>query len=195
GDNVTIRWNDTNIGTGAAGGAFSDSVNVYHVNTDGSLTLLTSGTVAGQANLAAGASAAQTFSLRLPDGSAGAGTIRFVVTTDTGHTLLEYDAVGNPAFANNTSTLDQTSALLPYPDLDVSNVQAPALTIADPATVTVSWTVTNHGLGAGRVGTWEDWVIVTTNNDLNGTGNVVLGKFTHTGGLAAGDSYTQTQQI
>ena len=46
---------------------------------------------------------AQSYAFQLPDGAAGVGTIGFKVVTDAGHSLPEYDALGNASFANNTS--------------------------------------------------------------------------------------------
>ena len=58
GGQVVVSWNDSNQGTGPVAGAFTDSVLVQMVNSDGSLTTLTSGTLAGNSMLAAGAVAA-----------------------------------------------------------------------------------------------------------------------------------------
>src|SRR5262249_15013281 len=80
GNTVTVNWNDVNIGNKAAG-AFTDAVNIYRVNADQSLTLLTSAFPSGPTGLAIGATSARSATLRLPDGSASVGTIRFAVTT------------------------------------------------------------------------------------------------------------------
>src|SRR5262249_40929930 len=92
---VTVSWSDRNAGTSAAAGYFTDTVNVYKVNPDQSLTLLATGNVPGPASLAVGASAAQSFSFHLPDGAAGVGTIRFKVTTNATNTLAESDNSNN----------------------------------------------------------------------------------------------------
>src|SRR5262249_55512371 len=120
GDTVSVAWTDANGGTGEAA-AFTDTVKAYRVNADQSLTLLTSATLSVPSGLAVGASAARTATLHLPDGPASVGTIRFVVTTDAGNALPEYDAQGNAAYGNNTASYDETATLLPYPDLAVSN--------------------------------------------------------------------------
>ncbi len=191
GDQATVSWTDANSGNAAAG-AFTDSISAARVNADGSLTPLTSTTVA-ESGLAASGSIPQSVTLQLPDGSIAVGDIRFTVTTDSGNTVLEYDAQGNPSYANNTQTYDETSTLFPYPDLAVSNVTAPALTIADPATVTIGWTVSNVGAGPGRVNNWTDAVIASPSGSLSDSGNVVLATFPHTGGLAAAASYSQSE--
>ncbi len=86
-----------------------------------------------------------------------------------------------------------TSALAPYPDLAVSNVTAPALTIGDPATVTVGWTVTNLGTAATTAGNWVDTVIASPDDTPGNGDDIILGTFSHTGVLAAGQNYTQSE--
>jgi Ca2+-binding RTX toxin-like protein len=114
GGSVTVTWRDKNQGDGAATGAFSDSVLVQQVNGT-SLTSITSGTVSGPSPLAAGAtSATQSFILTLPNGAAGTGDIRITVTTDSGQTIKEYDSRGNPAYSNNTASIDVTSTYTVY---------------------------------------------------------------------------------
>ena len=77
----------------------------------------------------------------------------------------------------------------------MSGVTAPALTIADPAWVTVGWTVTNEGTGAGLTGTWTDRVIASRNTVVGDSDDVVLGNFEHTTGLARGDSYVRSEML
>ena len=83
------------------------------------------------------------------------------------------------------------SALAPYAELAVSNVTAPSLTIGDPAQVTIGWTVTNHGTGAGSTASWVDAVIASTDDNPND--GTTLAQFTHTGLLSVGGSYIQSQ--
>ena len=86
--------------------------------------------------------------------------------------------------------------LAPYADLSVSNVVAPLQTIGDPATPTISWTVTNIGTGAGQTSTWIDEIIASPSNNAFDGNAVILGvQYTHTGGLAKNASYTQTQVV
>ena len=42
------------------------------------------------------------------------------MTTDSGQTVKEYDSNGNPAYGNNTATIDVTSTLANYADLVVA---------------------------------------------------------------------------
>ena len=174
GDVVTVNWNDVNGGTATAG-AFTDTVKAYRVNADNSLTLLTSASVANPSGLAAGATAAQTATLQLPDGPTSVGTIHFVVTTDDGNAVPEYDANGNPAYANNVATYDETATLFPYPDLAVSNVQRARPDHRRPRLRHRLLDRDQHRHRAGCVGNWVDQVIVTPNAALGVSGDVVLG--------------------
>ncbi len=118
---VTVMWNDQNQGDGAVNAAFNDSVLVQQVNSGSGLTTIATGTVSGDATLAAGAtSAQQQFAFTLPDGAAGVGNFLVTVTTDSGQTVKEYDSNGNPAYGNNSASITTTSKLANYADLIVA---------------------------------------------------------------------------
>jgi hypothetical protein len=151
---VTVGWDDENIGDGDVNSAFNDSVIVQRINDDKSLTTISSGSVDGDATLAAGASSAQSFTFTLPDGAAGAGTFVITVTSDSGQTVKEYDASGNRSFNNNSTAVDFTSTVATLPDLVVSNVTAPDSGY-DNSSLVVSWTVTNSAQCAAS-GSWLD---------------------------------------
>ena len=109
---VTVGWVDQNVGNAATFSAYYDYVLVQKVNADNSLSYIASGFVAGP-SLAANSSSTtrQQFPFTLPNGAAGAGDIRITVTTDYGPNLQEYDSSGNPAYGNNTASIDQNSTL------------------------------------------------------------------------------------
>src|SRR5690606_34403848 len=73
------------------------------------------------------------------------GAYKLIVRSDSGGQVVETSA----GEANNLAMTDLQVGLAPYADLEVSDVTAPALTIDDPARVTVGWTVTNLGTGEG----------------------------------------------
>lgn len=85
--------------------------------------------------------------------------------------------------------------LAPYADLIVSNVEAPALTIGDPARVTIRWTVQNVGSGISQTGHWIDQVISSPSANPNDPGRIILGNFEHISLLSPGQSYSQAQSI
>src|SRR3546814_12547500 len=78
------------------------------------------------------------------------GEYRLIVEGDSGAVVAE-TAAGE---ANNQAALLLNVGLADYADLEVSDVEAPAQTIDDPARVRVEWTVTNIGTrsAARRVG-------------------------------------------
>ena len=75
----------------------------------------------------------------------------------------------------------------------MSGVVAPTLTIADPASVTVTWTVGNQGTGVGRTTEWTDAVFVSPDAILGNGDELLLARFSHSGAVAAGDSYTRSE--
>jgi hypothetical protein len=59
----------------------------------------------------------------------------------------------------------------------------------------VNWTVSNDGTGPTAATSWTDEVFLSPTSTFSSTTAVVLGEFAHTGALAAGDSYTQSQSV
>src|SRR5262249_14941306 len=111
--------------------------------------------------------------------------------------VFEYNTLGpggtSTAKDNNSSSVTATVAVEPYADLATSNVTAPALTIGDPAQVTIGWTVTNMGTGPSNAASWVDAVIASP--DRNPDHGKTLAEFTHTGVLNVGNKYTRTETI
>src|SRR5487761_2564136 len=184
GQTLTVDWNTTNSGTGPALPGWTETVALVQGNS-----ITTIGTVTQSTPLAAGASVAREIKYALPVASTG--TYQVTISVDSGNAVPE----ASPTRTDNTATVPLTVTLAPYADLAVSNVTAPAVTIADPATATVGWTVTNAGTGRGVTSTWTDKVIVSASGALGATDNIVLGSFTHNGFLDTGASYTQSQSI
>src|SRR5271157_6081438 len=174
GGSVTATWNDKNQGDAAVNAAFTDSVLVQQVNGS-TLTYIASGTVNGNSSLAAGAtSGTQSFPFTLPNGTAGTGDIRVTVTTDSGQTIKEYDSSGNPAYGNNTASIDVTSTLAPSPDLVVQNIVVnggSTSPVLPNQTIPVTWNDYNQGTVAAN-GTWIDQVFLASN--AGGTQNLQL---------------------
>ncbi len=183
GNQVTVGWNDQNVGDAAVSTGYTDYVLVQRVNADKSLTYIASGTVAGNSSLGVNATSAQTFSFTLPDGLAGTGDIRVNVTTDYYQSVKEYDASGNPAYGNNNASLDVTSTLAPYPDLVVQSFGIPA-NGAPNQPLTLTWSDANQGTKAvpSNAG-WDDQVYLA--DDASGTNKQLLQTFFFSGGIPA----------
>ena len=187
GNQVTVGWNDQDIGA-AVNAAFSDYVLVQRVNADNSLTYIASGTVVGNASLAVNATSPETFAFTLPNGPAGTGDIRVTVTTDYYHSVKEYDGSGNPAYGNNTSSLNVTATLAPYPDLMVASFSIPA-NGAPNQPLALSWSDANQGTAAVPANaSWNDQVYLA--DDASGTNKQLLQNFYFTGGVPAAQGST-----
>nr|WP_013334799.1 CARDB domain-containing protein [Gloeothece verrucosa]ADN18050.1 YD repeat protein [Gloeothece verrucosa PCC 7822] len=85
--------------------------------------------------------------------------------------------------------------LAPYADLEVSQITAPTLTVADRATLNISWTVTNKGTGIGLEPSWVDKVILSTDEILGNSDDKVIKQYTYSDGLQVGSSYTRNESI
>ena len=160
GNTETVTWSDKNQGDGAVNAAFNDYVLVQKV-VGSTYTTIASGYVGGNAALAAGAtSGTQSFSFVLPDGASGVGNLVVTVTTDSGQTAKEFDSSGNPAYSNNTSSINATSTLANYADLVVA-ASSLAVTPTSPQSgnmVTVTWSDKNQGDGAVNTA-FNDYVL------------------------------------
>jgi len=192
GKQVTVGWDDENIGDAAVNAAFSDYVLVQRVNADSTTTTIASGNVSGNSSLAGGASSPQTFSFTLPDGAAGTGTFLVTVTTDSGQTVKEYNSNGNQAYGNNTNSGRFSSTLADYADLTVANVavQSPASPQSGNQ-VTVGWDDENIGNAAVNAA-FTDYVLVQQVNADNSTTTIAGGYVSGDSALAAGAASQQT---
>src|SRR6185437_5422347 len=128
GNQVTLGWDDSNVGNAAVSSSFTDSVLVQRVNADNSRTTIASGNVSDTNSIAAGAVSHETFTFTLSDGAAGVGNFVVTMTADSGQSIKEFDASGNTTYGNNTNTGTFTTTLAAYADLTVGNValQSPA---------------------------------------------------------------------
>src|SRR5262249_10564215 len=142
----------------------------------GSAVLL--GEVSFAAPLAMGLSVSGSVTANLPQYISG--NYYFVVVADA--TNQDNQHVGQRLASQPVSI-----PLAPFAALAVSNVDAPAQTIADPAQVTVTWTVTNVGTGAGRTGDWVDSVIASPDTNPDNPHAVVLKRFAHSGALGVNE--------
>ncbi|WP_205678900.1 CARDB domain-containing protein [Aquisphaera insulae] len=186
GTSITVRWSVRNTGTEVATAPWADRV---YLSTDGTLDpqdiLLVE--VARASSLAQGASyEAQAAAVVPPIGQSG--TYYLIIRADAGEKVAE-----SGSEANNVALSSIRLAREPYADLTVADVVAPALTVGDPARVTVSWKVANQGTGAGSATGWTDVVMAST-DDVAGNGDdVVLARFSHAGALAVGESYARSE--
>ncbi len=90
------------------------------------------------------------------------------------------------------ATLSTSVALAPYPDLNVSNISVGTGTLVTGQQLLVSWSDNNHG-DAAASGTWTDTIYLATS--ATGADAVQVGAFPFAGSLAAGGSFTRTNQV
>jgi subtilase family serine protease len=128
----------------------------------------------------------KTVALRLPDGLVGSYYV--LIASDSSNTVFELNNANNVGFAIQPTILDSRPA-----DLIVSAMNVPTLDAGK--TVSVSWTVTNQGIGDTAVTVWTDRLVASVDGILGNNDDVILGTFIGKGLLNAGASYTQTQQI
>ena len=187
GSQISVDWEFLNSGTGTANAwqqriyLSDDSVVSSGDRLIDEFTLDTP--------LAPGETSAQSRTLTVPVDLQGAKFL--LVVTDTQDQLGEL----SNGEANNVASQLIDLTLSPYADLAVSNVQAPELTIGDPADFTVSWTVTNEGIGAGLVDEWTDAVVLSPNGVAGDGDDIVIASFEHQGGLDQGESYTRNESF
>ena len=192
GNQVTVGWDDKNIGSATVSGAFNDYVLVQRVNPDNSLTNIAAGTLSGNATLAANSTSHQTFTFTLPDGATGAGNFLVTVTTNNGQTVKEYDNLGNTACGNNASSANFTATVANYADLKPVNiaVQSPASPQSGNQ-VTIGWDDKNVGTEAVS-GAFNDFVTVQRVNADYSLTTIASGNLNGNATLAAGATSHQT---
>ena len=129
-------------------GTWSDRLTVVLVQGEKQTTLVSTTVSSSGAALAVGASAGRQYAFRLPDGSAGVGTLKVTVTTDAGGAVFESNAA-NTGETNNVATAQVDTKLADYPDLVVGGLQ---VFRGDAADAAASFSTTTNGLGPWRYG-------------------------------------------
>jgi hypothetical protein len=182
GETLTLNWITRNSGNADA----ANVRDVVYLSRDGVIGSddLKLGEVSHDA-IAAGDGIASQLSFQLPIDASGA--YRLIVKTDPNNQINENGSEGN-----NQADLGVSVAQDTYADLAVTSIDAPQQVINDPASLTVSYSVTNQGTGIGRTLAWTDVVVYSADEVLGNGDDIVLGTVAHTGGVAVNDSYTGT---
>ncbi|MFO1403439.1 MAG: CARDB domain-containing protein [Azonexus sp.] len=181
GDSVHVGWKVTNWG-GLATGSWVDRV---YLSKSGVLSQVAEVSHAGPLATGAFYTAAADFTIPLDS----SGEYQIVVVTDPAYALVD------GARANNQALQALHIDFSPYADLTVTGVTAPDRVIDDPAPLDVSWTVTNLGTGAGRISSWTDRVILSTDDTFGNGDDRVVGEFRHDGALGVGESYSRSERV
>lgn len=164
GQSATLQWTTRNNGNAATPGSFTERVTVRNL-TSGQIvvnrTLFYDESLNGPVN--PGQSRPRQILVAIPDGNPGAGNLEVTVTTDTLNGIFEQNG-GGTGEANNASSINITTTLAPYPDLQVAGITAtPASGWQTGSVVTLHWVTTNSGTRA-TTGSWNESVVVRNTN-------------------------------
>lgn len=181
GNSIHVEWTVANQG-GAALGNWVDQVFLVKGGVQRKFA-----EVAHASGLATGASYSASADFAVPLEYSGEYDV--LVISDAAKVLDDSNRTDNQTSGH------LTVELAPYADLAVTAISAPETTIADPASLNVSWTVSNQGTGEGRTSAWTDRVILSKDDTFGNGDDWVVGEFRHTGALAAGESYTRSERI
>ena len=181
---VTVQWDVTNTGVGAAAQPWTDQV---YVSRDGTLSgAYYLGSLTHGAALGAGASYHASLDVGVPD--LADGNWRFLVVTDVANQVYETGAAD--AESANTGAAAAISVAA-HPDLHATNLAVGTLVGGQASTLT--WNVRNDG-GADAPGSWVEKVYLSSDGVLDGS-DTFLGQVTVTGGLTAGSLSAQSLNI
>ncbi|MGO9809269.1 MAG: Ig-like domain repeat protein, partial [Isosphaeraceae bacterium] len=183
GQALPIDWTVTNTGSGPTRASETSWTDRIYLSTNGTLDTNSDPLLGGfihNGGLSPGASYTESQAVTLPVGISGNYTLFVVV-----------DAL-NQVYQSSAGSIDSQAlpinvTLTPPPDLEVSSVSAP-MTAYTSQFLTVNWTVTNEGTGPASPQNWSDTVYLSTDQFI--TGAITLGTVDHSGGLAAGASYS-----
>jgi len=106
--------------------------------------------------------------------------------------ILKVDSAGTLSETNEANNQLAVAFTLNAPDLTVTNLAAPASATLGQQ-IQVQWTIRNLGSGEAQPN-WTDTLYISTDPVLDGS-DAVLGSFTRTTKLPAGQSYLQSQTI
>jgi hypothetical protein len=158
GRSLTVNWNDFNDGNGGTptGATWTDGLTLVNTTT-GQTLLSTTVAAGGSGSLAAGGTAAQSYTLTLPTGANGAGNLVATVTADVNNDIVEASGLSSGK-TDNVTSLSFTSAAVPDPDLTVANLVAGE---DDNGVVTVAWNDANAANTSSVNSNFSDTVTLT----------------------------------
>ena len=187
GQQISVEWVVANSGNGPTNvGSWFDAV-YLSTNTTLDDQDVFLGRVLNQAFLDAGESYLSSGTFVLPQGIQG--NYFLIIKTDYLNQLDEYLNEDDNVRASNIVSVELT----PPPDLRVTQIQQPTLAFSGQPT-TVTWTVTNSGIGDTRGAFWRDRVYLSSNQILDES-DFILSTVTRQGALASGESYTRTVSV
>ena len=182
---MDVQWTVTNTGTSPVTGSWTDQLYLSQDGGIGSGDRLLA-TVAHTGPRAAQATDSGSLRITLPIDVSGAWQL--IVRVDANGCIVEPNGEND-----NIASAPIAIGLAPYADLVSAVDSAPTQLIADPARVTVGWTITNNGTGAGLASSWTDNVVLSRDSVAGNRDDIVLGGHPD-GSLAVGASYSRTRR-
>ena len=170
---VTITWEDHNVGDLASNANWYDRVLIQRIS-DGH-TILDVGVYADHSggDIASGGFRAMSHTFTMPFALEGVGDYEVTVTADGSGWQPEFNAAGD-AETNNAATAAFTSDLAPYPDLVVHGLGVTAdPSLQSGSVLTISWEDFNRGDGDTGATNWGDLVTVVNTR----TGETLLSRY------------------
>jgi hypothetical protein len=188
---VTFTYEVNNIGAGPtvllkSGDTWTDAFYLSPTATYNAATAISLGTQDYDGSLEAGANYQNTVTETVPN--ALSGSYYLIVNADSTGSVFELDLTSKIG-----ATASPIQLAFKPADLVVAAASSPATGQAGGA-VRVNWTVANQGSGDTAVTSWADNVYADTGASLDSNA-ILLGSYSHSGLLAAGASYTQSQLV
>jgi hypothetical protein len=187
GGNLLLSWGDTNAGSGATFTSWYDRVIVTNSTTGQTLRDSSVYYDAGaNGNVAAGDWRNRQLTVQLPNGPAGVGDLRVLVTVNAYGNQYETSSGGHP-YDNNIASLAVSSALAAYPDLQVTGLAVTNLQLESGNTVGLVWNDANTGNGAVS-NAFYDRIVVVNQSTAQTLVNTLVAADAATAPLPAGQA-------
>jgi subtilase family serine protease len=184
---TVVSWQVTNTGNGATSAPIWYDAVYLSLDTTFDDTDVFLGEAANPSYLNAGESYTNSLTVTLPRGIDS--NYYFLVKTDSRNNVNELSNEGdNFGFGGPTRV-----NLTPPPDLQVTNVNAPAMTFSGQP-MNLSWTVTNEGPGRTLETSWYDRIFMSEDEILD-SGDLSLAEILRNGALNSGESYTASATV
>ncbi|NJO93208.1 MAG: Na-Ca exchanger/integrin-beta4, partial [Hydrococcus sp. RM1_1_31] len=183
---VEIVWKVTNEGSDTATGTWTDCLYLSNDATIEQDELY--GAFSFTGTIGAGETIERRQKITLPKSLTGQQWA--IIKTDAANQLIEYGKEGN----NVTVASAPINVLVPTrPNLQVNSITAPATAFSSQKT-TLSWTVTNTGIGATNAPVWYDRVWLSLDGTLDGS-DIYLGQAINPSYLKTGESYNNSLAV
>jgi subtilase family serine protease len=183
---IQVTWQVNNQSTtSAAFGHWNDAIYLSSDTTlDGSDVRIGSRSAPSQSPVAASGSYTLTQNVIIPTNAA----------TGNRYLLVVADADHNQAESDETNNVYALAITVVAPDLVVTSVSAPDTAVVND-TISVTWTVTNQGVGVAPAN-WSDYIYLSDDQTLsNGDLGLYSVPITNQTPLASGGSYTMVRNI